>query len=237
MPLALIVGASSGIGAELARQLAGLDFDLALVSRREALLSALAAELPSQTRWLSLDISRPDQALPKFRAFLQDLPRVDCLVLNAGISVKHPTWEEEAQTIATNVLGFTALAQCGVNYFIRQGGGHLVGVSSIAAIRGRETSTVYSATKAYVTNYLEGLRKLVVRKRLPIVITEIVPGFVKTPLLEGKTGIFWAAETPQAVRQMVRGIVKKKARVYITRRWRLVAFFLRCLPEWMYLRL
>ena len=86
---------------------------------------------------------------------------IDLFIINAGVVYHNPDldWQKEKETIELNVLGFTAMANVAMKYFLRKGEGHLVGLSSISALRGHESCPAYNASKAFVSNYLEGLKK------------------------------------------------------------------------------
>src|SRR5674536_231192 len=92
-----------------------------------------------------------------------------------------------------------------------------VGISSIAALRGQRSAPAYSASKAFVCNYLEGLRHSAIKSRKPIFITDVQPGFVKTPMSRGNN-LFWISTAEKAASQIYDAIVKKKKHVYITKR-------------------
>jgi short-subunit dehydrogenase len=101
----------------------------------------------------------------------------------------------------------------------------------VAGVRGCRWSPSYGASKAFVANYLEALRARARHDRLPVVVTEIVPGFVDTPMIAGRTDLFWVADADTAARQTYRAIRAGKPRAYVTRRWTLVAWLLRHLPD------
>lgn len=128
------------------------------------------------------------------------------------------------------------MANVAFQHFLEKGSGHLVGISSIAALRGNRESPAYNASKAFESNYLEGLRQKVRKLRLQITITDIKPGFVKTAMAKGD-GIFWAADADKAARQIYNAIRRRKSSAYITRRWRLVAWVMKLLPGFIYERL
>ncbi|HAE39398.1 MAG TPA: oxidoreductase, partial [Candidatus Riflebacteria bacterium] len=132
--------------------------------------------------------------------------------------------------------GFAAMATAAMKLFIDQGYGHLVGISSIGALRGNRDSPAYNASKAFVSNYLEGLRVKAVRSGLPIYITDILPGFVDTAMAQGP-GLFWVAMPEKAAAQILVAIDKKKRRAYITRRWRLIAWLMQVMPDFLYERI
>ena len=233
---AIIVGASSGIGWALAYVLASEGYTVGLCARRLARLAQLQSDL-GQTSFISLkDITSKD-AFDDFEDFLQSQGSVDLVVISAGTGHINPglEWKLEKETVDVNVKGFTAVADASMRFFLKQGYGHLVGISSVARFRGNAETPAYNASKAYVSNYLEGLRMIAAKRNLPVHVTDIRPGFVLTDMARGKQ-IFWAATPEKAAMQMYDSIRKRKKVAYITRRWRLVSWALRILPESIYRR-
>jgi short-subunit dehydrogenase len=160
---------------------------------------------------------------------------VDLVIISSGYGdLNHQLqWSIEKDTIDVNVSGFTLIAGIAFQYFLDKGSGHLVGISSIAALRGNRIAPAYSASKAYVSNYLEGLRQRAVRSKKPIFITDIKPGFVKTPMSKGNN-LFWISTAGEAAQQIYDAIRNKKKMAYITRRWRLIAWIMKVAPDWLY---
>ena len=106
---------------------------------------------------------------------------------------------------------------------------------SIAALRGSRVGPAYSASKAFVSNYLEGLRLRAANAGRSIVVTDIKPGFVDTAMAKGE-GLFWVASPQEAARQIYRAIQRKAKHAYVTRRWRLFAWLYRALPDFILAR-
>ena len=127
-----------------------------------------------------------------------------------------------------------ALASAAMRHFEERGRGHLVGLSSLAALRGQGAAPAYNASKAFVSNYLDGLRHRAVHGGLDVTVTDVLPGFVDTPMVGDQT--FWLAPVDKAAEQIYRAIRRRRARVYVTRRWRLVAWLLKVLPDALYYR-
>ena len=123
-----------------------------------------------------------------------------------------------------------------MEHFVQRGRGHLVGISSIAAIRGHGEAPSYGASKAFVSSYLRALRHKCAKQRLPVYVTEIQPGFVATAMAKGD-GLFWVAPVDVAAHQIVTAIESRRTHAYVTKRWRVVAAIMRFLPEWIYNRL
>lgn len=226
MPKAIIVGASSGIGRALARELAG-EYELGLAARRTERLKAVGEDVGG-AHVAKIDVTQSD-ARERFDDLLDSMDGADLVVLSSGIGRYNPDleWAEERDTVDVNVRGFTALATAAIEHFEATGGGHLVGLSSVAAEIGSPTMPAYSASKAYVSRYLEGLRY---RAGEDVSVTDIRPGFVDTPM-SPESDRFWECSPETAARQIARGIHKEKKVAYITRRWWLVSKVLSVLPD------
>ena len=227
---AIIVGASSGIGEALARVFAAQGFKVGACARRVEMLAALRSELQNCVV-KQMDVSRHDEALDRFRELVEELGGADIVVISSGTGFINPglEWPKERGTIEVNVAGFCAIADAAIKYFIERGHGHLVGISSVAALFGSPQAPAYNASKAFVSNYLEGLKGLVRRVRLPIIVTDIRPGFVDTAMAQGP-GIFWMASPEKAARQIYSAIRRKRSCAYVTRRWRLAGWLSKIVP-------
>lgn len=128
------------------------------------------------------------------------------------------------------------MANLAMHYFNEKGFGHFVSISSIAAIRGNDAAPAYNASKAFMTHYMEGLRKRCVKSGKPIYITDILPGFVDTEMARGEK-LFWVATPKKAAAQIYDAIVRKKKMAYVTKRWRLIAWLLKIVPDCIYNKL
>ena len=232
---AIIMGASSGIGKELAKILSRNGYIVGLAARRIDLLDELQKELPNKSFIKQIDISKQEDAEIKFKEMIGEMGGIDLIVISAGYGDLNSKlkWPIEKATIDVNVTGFALIAGIALQHFLDRGSGHLVGISSIAALRGQRSAPAYSASKAFVCNYLEGLRHIAIKSRKPIFITDVQPGFVKTPMSRGNN-LFWIATAQKAASQIYDAIVKKKKHAYITKRWRIVAWLLKVVPDWLY---
>lgn len=237
MKKALVIGASSGIGRALAIIFAENGYVVGLMARRLELLETLQKEMLVPTYIDYLDISQTEDALERVSALIEKMEGVDLFIINSGVGFLNPEldWYKEKQTLDVNVSGFCALAGLAYKYFSMQGKGHLVGISSIGAIRGNPYAPAYNASKAFMSNYLEGLRKKAHREKLPLVITDIKPGFVDTDMAKGE-GKFWVASPETAAREIYQAIANGRKHAYITRRWCLIGWLLKLMPEWLYRR-
>ena len=233
MKKAIIIGASSGIGYQLAVQLATRGYQLGLMARRQERLAELNDRLPGQHFIQVTDLIDADMARTQLAALIEQMGDVELIVVNSGVgaSEKILDWTIQSEMIDVNVRGFTAMSMDAMNYFVQRGGGHLVGISSIAAHFSGGLSLTYNATKAFVSNYLNGMRSRASRSGLPITITTVEPGFIDTPMLQSKP--MGTASVEKAVTQIVRAILAKNSHVYITRRWVIVAGLFYILPNWL----
>lgn len=227
---AIVVGASSGIGEALARKLAAEGYEVGLTARSVDRLREIGSELPTQAYVAQMDVTETEAAREAFDRLAAQMGVVDVVVLNAGIAPYNPDldWEPARDTIDTNVGGFAALATKAVALFKEQGHGQLVGISSVAAHTGSSHAPDYYASKAYVSNYLDGLRYNLRQADADITVTTIEPGFVDTDLAGGE---FWMCSVETAADLIYGAIEKKKRHQYVTRRWRLVVLVLGLLPD------
>jgi short-subunit dehydrogenase len=209
-----------------------------LAARRLPLLLELQAEIGSSALVRQMDVSDTSCAMVQLEELIEELGGADLIVVNAGVGQLNPdlTWEPEDRTIAVNVRGFAAMVNVACRYFVRRGAGHLVSTSSISALRGGGRAPAYHASKAFVSSYMDGLRHRLARLGSPVVITDLQPGFVRTALAQGPH-VFWAASPEQAAEQIWQAIRRRKKRAIITRRWRLIAWLMRLLPDAVYHRL
>lgn len=235
MKKAIIIGASSGIGRELAEVLSRNGYAVGLTGRRVELLTALQSELATESYVKTMDISQTDEAIARLTELIGEMNGVDLIVISAGVGFINSEfeWKKEKTTLETNVLGFAAMANVAVKHFIERRAGHLVGISSIAALRGAADAPAYNASKAFVSNYLEGLRKKCFKLKLPIVVTDIKPGFVDTAMAQGEN-LFWVAPPEKAAEQIYNAIKSRRTHAYITKRWRAVALLLKSMPSCIY---
>ncbi len=201
-------------------------------------MDELAKEVGGTIFVQKIDVADIESAMETLEKFIKEMGGVDLVVVSAGIGEINNSlnWHFENEAIKTNVTGFAALVNVAMHHFMERGSGHLVGISSIAALSGGRESPAYNASKAFESNYLEGLRQKVRNSGLPITITDIKPGFVNTAMAKGD-GIFWAAEPGKAAKQIYRAIKRRKRGAYVTRRWVLIAWLIKLLPGFIHERL
>ena len=238
MKKAIIIGASSGIGKELAKILVDNGYKVGITGRQTALLEELKSENSYRYFVKTIDVRDTKNVAKKLEELIAELGGLDLAVISSGTGDMNEglDFEVEKGTIDTNVLGFTCVADWFFNYFKKQRSGHLVGISSIAGLRGSRRSPSYNATKAYQINYLEGLRQKATKLKEQIYITDIRPGLVNTKMAKGE-GLFWVMPVEKAAQQIYDAIKKKKKIAYITKRWLVIALILKRIPRLIYDRM
>ena len=235
MKNAIVFGATSGIGKSLTEILVNEGYQVAITGRRLALLVALKNKFPNQILVKQNDIQDVRDVEKIFHEIVAEFETIDLVIQSSGVGFINPKleWNQEEQSINTNVLGVTKLYTLAYILFKNQQFGHLVGISSIASLRGNRAAPVYFASKAYQKAYLESLYiKTKSIKSKKVFITDIRPGFVDTAMALGD-GIFWLVPLEKAVKQIHTAIKKKKRVAYISKRWRLIAWVLKIAPAWL----
>ena len=228
---AIVFGATSGIGRELAKLLVKDGYMVLITGRRLEMLNSLKEENPDQYRIRQHDITHFKDTEKLFQEIPSFFDHIDLIVHNSGIGENNFNleWQKDLPTLETNVIGATMIYQVSYNYFRKQGFGHLVSITSIASLIGNRHIPAYHASKAYQSNYMESLWMKAKRtKKAKITVTNILPGYVDTDIIDGPA--FWMAPLDKAVKQIYTAIKKKKRKAYITKRWRLVAFMMKIVP-------
>jgi short-subunit dehydrogenase len=238
----IIIGATSGIGKELAIQFAKDNCIVGITGRRKELLEEIKQLYPEGVFIECFDVTGKEN-IQHVENLIDRMGGMDLLIYNAGYGDPSETldWKIEKQTVGINVNGFIEIVSYAFNYFLKQGHGHIAATSSIASVRGNSFAPAYSASKAFMSIYMEGLAIKIqrIKKQNPnnsIYITDIQPGFIKTKMAKGN-GQFWVAPVDKAVKQIYKAIKNKKRRVYITRRWALIAWIMKWIPYWIYKRI
>lgn len=235
----IIIGATSGIGESLARLAVHKGYIVGGTGRRLERLEQLREELGENFHFREMDVAQKMNASSQLLSLIEELDGMDIIVLNAGIS-SHPASSVismEQEIIDVNVGGFVQLFGEAFQYFRQKKHGQIVGISSIAGLFGSSRAAPYSASKAFISTYMQAYRQRCNQAGFDITITDVKPGFVKSEMIDGKKGLFWVAETDKAVKQMLTDIEKKKSYSYITRRWRFVAWLIKLTPNWIIDRL
>lgn len=235
----IIIGATSGIGEGLARICIKKGYRVGITGRREKRLRSLKDELGENIFFIRMDVTKHKESREGLRSLIDEMGGMDIIVLNAGISNFHGSDQlsVEQKVINVNVSGFVQLFKESYNYFEKQGHGQIVGISSVAALFGYGRSAVYNASKSFISLYMQGYRQKANRSKSDITITDIKPGFVESEMTEGNENLFWVASTEKASEQILKAIEKKKNLAYVTKRWRLMAWIFKLIPDFVWNRL
>ncbi len=231
---AIIIGTSTGIGRALAKRLSQDGYWVALTGRDEQKLKELQAELLGESIVRKIDLRNTRDAVHSLGNLIMLMGGVDLFVVNAGIlHYNNPLeWELEEETIRVNVTGFAAMVNVAAHYFIKQRSGCLVGISSVAGHRGSGRSPAYNASKAFMINYMEGLRQKF--SKTPVKVIDIRPGFVDTAMIQGRKGLFGVVSAEKAAEDIYRAIQKGKPVAYVPGWWGIIMWFFRRIPEALY---
>ena len=233
----IIIGATSGIGREVAKLYIAQGWQVGVAGRRAEELETLRKEAPEQVSTQVLDVTLED-APYRLQSLIDKVGGMDLFLLSSGIGKQNPTLtpDIELKTAATNVEGFIRLTTAAYHYFEKQGYGHLAAISSIAGVKGLGIAPAYSATKRFQNTYLDALDQLSRMNGLNIRFTDIRPGFVATPLLKDDNYPL-LMKAPQVATSIVKAISKKKRIVVIDWRYRILVFFWKLIPHWIWVRL
>ena len=233
----IIIGATSGIGREVAKLYIAQGWQVGVAGRRAEELESLRKEAPEQVSSEVLDVTLED-APYRLQSLIDKVGGMDLFLLSSGIGKQNPTLtpDIELETATTNVEGFIRLTTAAYHYFEKQGYGHIAAISSIAGVKGLGIAPAYSATKRFQNTYLDALDQLSRMNGLNIRFTDIRPGFVATPLLKDDNYPL-LMKAPQVAACIVKAINKKKRIIVIDWRYRILVFFWKFIPHWIWVRL
>lgn len=233
----VIIGATSGIGYEVAKIYCRLGWRVGVAGRRIERLEAFKEQAPEQIEIQQIDVTETE-AVEKLYSLIDKLGGMDIFLLSTGIGSQNRTLNSdiELSTVNTNALGFTRMVTAAYNYFKEEGGGHLSVISSIAGTKGLGAAPAYSATKRFQNTYIDALAQLARMEKQPVRFTDIRPGFVKTDLL--KNDKYPLLMDPELVAQkIVKALSRKKRRVIIDWRYAILVFFWKLIPSYIWERL
>ena len=234
----IIIGATSGIGREVALLYIAQGWKVGIAGRRATELEALRTLAPEQVSAQVLDVAQED-APQRLQALIKQVGGMDVFLLSSGIGKQNYTLQTDIEltTAATNVEGFIRMTNTAYHYFEQQNHGHLAAISSIAGTKGLGAAPAYSATKRFQSTYLDALDQLARMKRLNISFTDIRPGFVATPLLKSEKKYPMLMEASDVAKDIVKAIEHQKRTVIIDWKFRILVGFWNLIPKWIWLRL
>ena len=232
MQKAIIIGATSGIGQEVARILVQQGWHIGIAGRREEALHALQATAPDRIVTEQLDVTEETATL-HLHNLIKKLGGIDLFFLSSGVGHQNRDLQPdiELNTARTNVEGFTRMIIAVFTYFRQQGSGHLAIISSIAGTKGLGVAPAYSATKRYQNTYIDALEQLANLQKLNIYFTDIRPGFVATDLLNDGKKYPLLMKANKVGEHIVKAIINKKRVVIIDWKYAIIVFFWRMIPR------
>ncbi len=236
----VVIGASSGMGLEVAKLYLARGYRLGIAARREDRLLALKQEAPDRVATAMIDVTS-DDAPQRLRSLIGELGGMDVFFYSSGIGKQNRTLtpDIEINTMKTNALGFTRMIGEAYRYFAEQGKGHIAAITSIAGTKGLGPAPSYSATKAMQNVYLEALEQQASARGLDIRFTDIRPGFVNTDLLSGDFRYPMMLKPDRVARQIVKAIDHRRHVIVVDWKYRILTPLWRLVPRplWRHLKL
>ena len=234
------MGATSGIGYEVARLLAGRNWRVGIAGRRKDILEKMMAETAGIVAYEVIDVIQT-QATDGLHRLIERLGGMNLYFHSSGIGYQNTSLnaEKELSTIETNCLGMARLVGEAFRYFEahKEDTAQLAVISSIARTKGLGAAPAYSASKRFTSHYLECLCQLTyIRKIRNIHITDIRPGFVKTPLIEG-SNFPMQLDAPNVAVSIVDGLERRKSVITVNWLYRLLVFFWKMIPRSIWVRM
>lgn len=234
----VIMGATSGLGRGVAEVYARAGWMVGACGRNAAALAELRAAYPERVVTAAIDINAPE-APARLTQLIEKLGGMDVYFHASGIFRENPglNLDEELAVAKTNVMGFTAMVSTAFTWL--RGCGHrgqIAAITSVAGTRGIADMAAYSASKSYGSTYLEALEQMARRDGFPIDITDIRPGWTRTPLLDPERRYPMAMNPDRVVAATVRAIMSRKSVAVIDLRWGLLTRAWRMLPRCVWTR-
>ena len=238
MKRAIVIGASSGIGRQVASLLIQRGWNVGIAARRLEPLNELKTMAPDRVFVKQIDVTS-DDAETKLKELINELGGMQLFLYSSGVGWQNPelSLEKELITIDTNGVGFTKMVGTAYHYFAKNTGGHIAAITSVACTKGLGQAPAYSASKAFQANYLEALDQMARKHHLNITITDIRPGFVRTPFI-GENHHFPMTLSPRrTAKHIIRAIKHKRSILIFDIRWHIVVILWRLIPSWLWRRM
>ena len=238
---AIIVGATSGIGRAVAEQLTAAGWQVGIAGRRIGVLQEMQSRNINIIATQEIDVTN-DNAVDGLDTLIGKMGgKIDLFLHSSGIGYQNIELEAEKElaTVTTNALGMTRMVIAMFDYYAKhpEQKGQIAVISSIAGTKGLGAAPAYSATKRYVNHYLECLTQLAhIRGMRNVTITDIRPGFVRTPLIEGGTYPM-QMNVDDAARKIISGVLAGKSIVTVDWKYRILVAFWRLIPRWIWVRM
>lgn len=228
----IVLGASSGIGRSLAEKALKSGWKVGITARRLHLLQEIQSHYPDSCHIAAMDVSQVEESRATLQKLFSEMGGADVIVVNAGVTNGNARnlWEKDAYTISINVVGFAALSNLSLDLLAKQGSGHLLGISSVAAFLATGRSAAYSASKAFASKFLHGLRARARALKSKVIVTDVKPGFIETDMIAGNTSAVMVISSERAAEILFKNFGKNKSVLYLPARWRFIAWIAQFLP-------
>lgn len=239
----IVVGASSGIGSEIAQELLKAGNSVALVARRDKELKKIAEEFAVSGKGSAVvikhDVTDFEKAKPAFDKAVKTMGGLDDIYYASGtlekVEIDEFNTEKDLRTLNVNLLGAFSWLNPAAEYFQKQGSGKIIGISSIAGERGRIGNPAYNTSKAALNTYLESLRNRLSRNGVRVLTVK--PGFIDTEMTRGMKGLFWLISANMAAKIIIDAVNRGKEHIFVPARWALVGFVIRNIPSFIFKKL
>ena len=239
----VIIGASSGIGARVATDFARMGWRVGIAARREDMLKEIKALYPDRIEYMAFDVTATDAA-DRFYDLIELIDGMDYLLFAAGCGWQNPELDstKDTRTVETNVMGFTRIVTAAYKYFKETANntpGHIAAITSVAGTKGIGVSAAYSASKRYQWTFLQALDQLAHQQHVNVKITDIRPGFVDTPLLDGSRTYPMEMSIDYVAPRIEMAMLKDRRVAVIDSRWAVVTALWKLIPDvlWRHLAL
>lgn len=239
----IIIGASSGMGRRVAIDFARLGWRVGIAARREDRLKEIKALYPDRIEYMTIDVAAPD-AVERFYKLIELIDGMDYMLYAAGCGWRNPELDDarDMATIAVNVHGFTRIVNAAYKYYKSTANlhrGHIAAITSVAGTKGIGISATYSASKRYQWIYLQAIDQLAHQQHVNVSITDIRPGFVDTPLLNGKKDYPMEMSIDYVAPRLEKAMLRGSRIAVIDSRWAVVTALWRLIPDrlWRHIEL
>lgn len=238
MKRAIVIGASSGIGRQVASLLIQRGWNVGVAARRTESLEELKTMAPDRVMVKMIDVTKQD-ATDRLMELINDVGGMQLFMYAAGVGWRNPglTIEKELTTMETNGTGFVRMVGAAYHYFAKNAGGHIAAITSIAGTKGLGPAPAYSATKAFQATYLEALDQLSRQNNLNITVTDIRPGFVRTAFIGDYHNYPMTLSPRRTAKHIIRAIKHKRSVLIFDFRWHIVVILWRLIPSWLWRRM
>ncbi|MCI9042758.1 MAG: SDR family NAD(P)-dependent oxidoreductase [Muribaculaceae bacterium] len=231
----VIVGASSGIGFQVAADFARAGWRVGMAARRLEPMQAIKDQYPDHVEIASIDVTAPD-APQRFADLIEAIDGMDTLLFCSGTGFTDPELDDAriVNTLEVNVVGFARIVAEAYKYFratasVEQG--QIAVITSVAATKGLGIAASYSASKRFQVQFINSLEQLAYTQQVNVAFTDIRPGFVRTPILRDDRSYPMIMSVAEAAKLVERAVVARKRVAVIDSRWRIVAGLWSLIPQ------